>query len=179
MPVLTAVDCVDTEAGALGFFALPFCGTSAAVAHVGGVAALLIERAPTLTSEQLRGVLTGTALDLGSPGFDFTYGFGRADAFAALQFVSSGPHIQLGLTLDRHSVSPGQTLQLGFSEANTGTATTLDFYFGVLVPAALSETLGCPAGDALIFFADSSNAALRAVNSSSFSTRPALNHATT
>jgi len=155
VPVLTGVDCVDTAAGALGFFALPFCGTSAAAAHVAGVAALLIERAPTLTSEQLRGVLTGTALDLGPPGFDFTYGFGRVDAFAALQFVSAGPHIQLGLTLDRHSVSPGQTLQLGFFEANTGAAKPLDFYFGVLVQAALSATLGCPAGDALIFFADS------------------------
>ena len=29
-----------------------------------------------------------------------------------------------------------------------------DFYFGVLVPPALSTTLGCPAGDALVFFAD-------------------------
>jgi hypothetical protein len=36
-----------------------------------------------------------------------------------------------------------------------GTATTVqDFYFGVLVPPALSTTLGCPAGDALLFFAD-------------------------
>jgi hypothetical protein len=35
-----------------------------------------------------------------------------------------------------------------------GTATVQDFYFGVLVPPALSTTLGCPAGDGVVFFAD-------------------------
>ena len=154
VPVLTSVDCVPTKTGALGFFFLPFCGTSAAVPHVAGIAALLIERAPTLSSEQLRGVLTGTAVDLGPPGFDFTYGFGRADAFQALSFVSSGPHVRLDLQLNRHSVAPGDFLEVGLFESNEGTATVQDFYFGVLVPPALSTTLGCPAGDGLLFFAD-------------------------
>ena len=154
VPVLTSVDCVPTQTGELGFFFLPFCGTSAAAPHVAGIAALLIERAPTLSTEQLRGVLTGTAVDLGPPGFDFTYGFGRADAFQALSFVSSGPHVQLGLSLNRHSVAPGDFLEVGLFESNVGTATVQDFYFGVLVPPALSTTLGCPAGDALLFFAD-------------------------
>ena len=154
VPVLTSVDCVPTQAGVLGFFVLPFCGTSAAAPHVAGIAALLIERAPTLSTEQLRGVLTGTAVDLGPPGFDFTYGFGRADAFQALSFVSSGPHVQLALSLNRHSVAPGDFLEVRLFESNVGTATAQDFYFGVLVPPALSTTLGCPAGDGLVFFAD-------------------------
>ena len=154
VPVLTSVDCVPTKTGELGFFVLPFCGTSAAAPHVAGIAALLIERAPTLSTEQLRGVLTGTAVDLGPPGFDFTYGFGRADAFQALSFVSSGPHVQLDLRLNRHSIAPGDFLEVGLFESNEGTATVQDFYFGALVPPALSTTLGCPAGDALLFFAD-------------------------
>jgi subtilisin family serine protease len=154
VPVLTSVDCVPTQTGALGFFVLPFCGTSAAAPHVAGIAALLIERAPTLSTEQLRGVLTGTAVDLGPPGFDFTYGFGRADAFQALSFVSSAPHVQLALSFNRHSVAPGDFLEVGLFESNVGTATVQDFYFGVLLPPALSTTLGCPAGDALLFFAD-------------------------
>jgi hypothetical protein len=115
----------------------------------------LIERAPTLSTEQLRGVLTGTAVDLGPPGFDFTYGFGRADAFQALSFVSSGPHVQLALSFNRHNVAAGDFLQIGLVESNVGTTTVQDLYFGVLVPPALSTTLGCPAGDALLFFADS------------------------
>ena len=154
VPVLTSVDCVPTKTGVLGFFFLPFCGTSAAAPHVVGIAALLIERAPTLSTEQLRGVLTGTAVDLGPPGFDFTYGFGRADAFQALSFVSSAPHVRLDLSLNRHSIAPGDFLELGLFESNEGTATVQDFYFGALVPPALSITLGCPAGDALLFFAD-------------------------
>jgi hypothetical protein len=114
----------------------------------------LIERAPTLSTEQLRGVLTGTAVDLGPPGFDFTYGFGRADAFQALSFVSSGPHVQLALSFNRHNVAAGDLLQIGLVESNVGTATMQDIYFGVLVPPALSTTLGCPAGDGLLFFAN-------------------------
>jgi subtilisin family serine protease len=154
VPVLTSVDCVPTQTGVLGFFALPFCGTSAAAPHVAGLAALLIERAPTLSTEQLRGVLTATAVDLGPPGFDFTYGFGRADAFQALSFVTSAPHVQLALAFNRHNVAPGDLLQITLVEGNTGTAASQDFYFGVLVPPALSPGLGCPAGDGLVFFAD-------------------------
>jgi len=154
VPVLTSVDCVPTQTGTLGFFVLPFCGTSAAAPHVAGILALLIERAPTLSTEQLRGVLTGTAVDLGPAGFDFTYGFGRADAFQALSFVTSGPRIQLALSLNRHSVSPGDFVEVGLFESNVGTTTVQDVYFGALVPPALSTTLGCPAGDALLFFAD-------------------------
>ena len=154
VPVLTSVDCVPTQTGALGFFVLPFCGTSAAAPHVAAIAALLIERAPTLSSEQLRGVLTATAVDLGPPGFDFTFGFGRADAFQALSFVSSAPQVQLALSLNRHSVAPGDSLELDLLVSNVGTATVQDFYFGALLPPALSTTFGCPAGDALLFFAD-------------------------
>jgi hypothetical protein len=66
VPVLTSVDCVPTKTGELGFFFLPFCGVRSGP-HVAGIAALLIERAPTLSTEQLRGVLTGTAVDPARP----------------------------------------------------------------------------------------------------------------
>ncbi|HMH49972.1 MAG TPA: FG-GAP-like repeat-containing protein [Candidatus Acidoferrum sp.] len=84
VPNISGIDCVATEVGAAGFFSNPFCGTSAAAPHVAAIAALLIERNPGLTSQQLRDLITANAVDLGLAGFDFTFGFGRADALAAV-----------------------------------------------------------------------------------------------
>src|SRR5262249_19976518 len=89
VPNITGVDCVQTRVGQLGFFENPFCGTSAAAPHVAGIAALLMERAPGLSSAQYRAILTGTAVDIESPGFDFLSGFGRVDALAALQSIGN------------------------------------------------------------------------------------------
>jgi len=88
VPALTAVDCVSTRAGQLGFFGSPFCGTSAAAPHVAGVAALLLGT-PGFSPEQVRSVLKNTAVDLGTSGFDFTFGAGRVDALAAAQAAAS------------------------------------------------------------------------------------------
>ncbi|MCY2990031.1 MAG: tandem-95 repeat protein, partial [Planctomycetota bacterium] len=60
-----------------------FPGTSAAAPHVAGVAALLLDVNPHLTRAELYQVLTSTAVDLGAPGRDTVYGFGRVDAEAA------------------------------------------------------------------------------------------------
>ena len=60
-----------------------FPGTSAAAPHVAGVAALVLDANPHLTRSELLNVLTSTAIDLGNPGRDLIYGFGRVDAEAA------------------------------------------------------------------------------------------------
>jgi subtilisin family serine protease len=59
-------------------------GTSFSAAEVSGIAALLIERKPGLTPDQVRGILQSTAKDLGPPGRDPMFGAGLADAYAAL-----------------------------------------------------------------------------------------------
>ena len=59
-------------------------GTSYAAAEVSGIAALLIERKSELKPEQIRGILTGTAKDLGPKGRDPEFGAGLADAYAAV-----------------------------------------------------------------------------------------------
>ncbi len=59
-------------------------GTSFSAAYVSGVAALLLERNPALTPDELRAILTRTARDLGSPGRDDLFGAGEADAYAAV-----------------------------------------------------------------------------------------------
>jgi hypothetical protein len=61
-------------------------GTSLAVPHVAAVAALVWYQHPKYSSSQVRQALQKTAVDLGAGGRDPSFGFGRIDAFAAVQY---------------------------------------------------------------------------------------------
>src|SRR6185369_3932423 len=81
-----------------------FFGTSAATPAVAGIAALVLEEARrhafTLSPTALYGVLTSTAVDIHTPGYDDLTGFGRVDAVRALAAASSLPEpASAGLTL--------------------------------------------------------------------------------
>ncbi|MCG3211033.1 MAG: hypothetical protein FOGNACKC_04670 [Anaerolineae bacterium] len=60
-------------------------GTSMATPHVAGLAALVWGMAPNMTAAQVRQAIESTADDLGPPGWDIYYGYGRINAFAALK----------------------------------------------------------------------------------------------
>ena len=60
-------------------------GTSVAAAHVSGVAALLLERHPSVDAKTVLEVLTTTARNLNPKGRDDLYGWGLIDPGAALQ----------------------------------------------------------------------------------------------
>jgi len=60
-------------------------GTSFAAAHVSGIIALLLEHRRTIRHQNVFAALTQSAVDLGPPGRDEDFGFGRANALAALQ----------------------------------------------------------------------------------------------
>lgn len=60
-------------------------GTSMASPHVAGLAALLLSQNPQLKIAELRSLMRSTAKDLGDPGRDDYFGYGRIDAFAATQ----------------------------------------------------------------------------------------------
>lgn len=62
-----------------------FGGTSASCPVVSGVAALVLSVNPNLTQQEVRNILTSTATDMGTGGFDNNFGFGRVNAFAAVQ----------------------------------------------------------------------------------------------
>ncbi|MFQ5909444.1 MAG: S8 family serine peptidase, partial [Thermoplasmata archaeon] len=59
-------------------------GTSQATPHVSGVAALMFSRYPSYTNMQVRLILRNTSVDLGNPGWDIYYGYGRVNAYEAL-----------------------------------------------------------------------------------------------
>jgi len=62
-------------------------GTSQACPVAAGVAALILSIEPELTNEEVRHFLERSAKDLGDPGRDDYYGWGRVDARAALDMV--------------------------------------------------------------------------------------------
>jgi putative cell wall-binding protein len=62
-------------------------GTSMAAPFISGVAALVWGLHPELTAEQVKTVLEDSALDLGTPGRDSDYGYGRVNAYWAVRFA--------------------------------------------------------------------------------------------
>lgn len=60
-------------------------GTSMAAPHVAGLAGLLLSQAPTRTITDITNIITSTAVDLGDPGHDSLFGYGRINPLAALQ----------------------------------------------------------------------------------------------
>ncbi len=91
-------DKVDVAAPGVGVWGVcspygyPICTTAttpAAAAHVSGLAALIWSVNPTLTNDEVEGIIKSTAVDLGEPGWDEYFGWGRIDANAA---VKATPH---------------------------------------------------------------------------------------
>jgi subtilisin family serine protease len=58
-------------------------GTSLAAAHVSGALALLLSAHPRLSADEQAALLRSTAVDLGEPGPDDAFGYGRLDIAAA------------------------------------------------------------------------------------------------
>lgn len=61
-----------------------FSGTSMATPHAAGIVALMLEANPKLNFKQIRSILTKTAKDYGSKGFDPSWGHGQVDALKAV-----------------------------------------------------------------------------------------------
>ena len=59
-------------------------GTSYSAPRVAGAAALVRQKFPNLTASQLKQVILQTATDLGVPGVDETFGYGKLSVVNAL-----------------------------------------------------------------------------------------------
>lgn len=87
-PDLVGIDGVRVTGA--GSFPSMFYGTSAAAPHVAAVAALLMSSKSNVSAGAVASALKEGAVDLGSPGFDSIYGYGRVDAVRALGLLPSG-----------------------------------------------------------------------------------------
>lgn len=86
---LVAPGCVTTTANGGGYTGA--CGTSFSAPIVAGVAALVLSVNPGLSASQVVSTLQSTADDLGTPGWDTTYGFGRVNAARAVGGAGTAP----------------------------------------------------------------------------------------
>ena len=80
-------------------------GTTFASAHTSGAAALLREANATLDATAVRLVLEQSSVDLGAPGFDGDFGFGRLDLAAAVDLATT-------LTATPADVAPGHDVTI-------------------------------------------------------------------
>lgn len=64
-------------------------GTSMAAPHVAGLADLLLSQDASRSAAELEKIITASADDLGEPGWDVVFGYGRINAYAALTYDGS------------------------------------------------------------------------------------------
>jgi hypothetical protein len=92
-----------------------FVGTSAAAPHAAAIGALLLDAKQryyhqTLTPSEIRNLLTGTATDMYSPGFDFLSGYGLVNAYAAMETFAAPVPVLVSLENVPPGYEPGDTV---------------------------------------------------------------------
>lgn len=91
-------------------------GTSISAPHVAGALALLLSAFPGLSPDEQANALINSAVDLGTPGPDNTFGNGRLNILAAYQLLDSNP-------TSTPTATATETLTPTLTETNTITPT--------------------------------------------------------
>jgi len=126
-----------------GWYESGWSGTSMAAPHVSGLAALLLSANPTLTIDDLEAFIRHTARDLGAPGPDNVYGWGRIDAYEAVRWaVNAGKLYGTITAADTGTPLAGATV-VGISHIqaadNFTTTTDATGVYTVSVPSGLYD----------------------------------------
>lgn len=110
-------------------------GTSFSAPLTAGLIGLIFSANPSLAPNQVEQILKSTAVDLGDPGYDVYYGWGRINASKALKATvgSTPPNFSL-------SASPSSlSIKRGSSKTSTITVTCLNG-----LSSAVNLTASCP-----------------------------------
>ena len=113
-------------------------GTSFSAPLTAGLIGLIFSASPSLAPNQVEQILKSTAVDLGDPGYDVYYGWGRINASKALKATVGSSHPDFCLSLSPSFL----TIQQGSSGSSTLTVTSLN---GFDSPVNLTLS-GCPTG---------------------------------
>jgi subtilisin family serine protease len=136
-----------------GYSGNSWSGTSMACPHAAGVAALILEKNPSLSPAGVDSIMEQSANDLGSFGKDVIYGSGLIDAMAAIAATPTAtvPHlVATSFTLIDASgdgaIDPGESFELVFDIDNNGTVSGTNVTAGLAVGAGSSITVTDSAG---------------------------------
>ena len=108
-----------------------FFGTSASAPHAAAAGALILEGAlrytnENLTATQLKDLLTSTALNMGTPGFDYVTGYGMIRPYEALKtFAAPIPEI---IAVTPHITAPPST-PVTITVSGIGLSSTSKIFF--------------------------------------------------
>jgi subtilisin family serine protease len=123
-------------------------GTSAACPHVAGAAALALTLRPDLSADQLADILMAAADDLGAPGKDIEYGYGRLNLLRVVQFAAD-PNVLSRSRIEGtvRGARPGQVVSLSNGQ-QTQTDASGFYRFENLPAGAYTVTVTGPDGAA-------------------------------
>jgi len=122
-------DKVDVAAPGVGIFSFwPggngwWSSTGLAAAQVSGLATLIWSVNPNLTHIQVGEIITSTAVDLGDPGWDEYFGWGRIDAAAAVRATPHYLEVETDRPLDFLVCDDGSPPSGEITNPNTGCST--------------------------------------------------------
>lgn len=114
-------------------------GTSMACPHVSAVAALIWSEFSSASRNWVREQLMFSADDLGTPGFDMFYGWGRINAYNAILQGPSQHDVVLFSFQKPRSIQPGDLVQFSVTVLNFGTHDQTGLVVQLLVDSAITD----------------------------------------
>ncbi len=111
-------------------------GTSMAAPHVSGLAALILSKKNTLKNEEVRQIIRQTADDIDIAGWDLNTGYGRINAYKALDMVNKNIVPSLAHIASYSSDTNAKTLTINGSASGNGFSRYKVEYGAGIAPAA-------------------------------------------
>lgn len=119
-------------------------GTSMACPHVSAVAALIWSRYPNATRDWVREQLRQSSDDLGYPGRDPYYGFGRVNAYRAVAEAPSAHDLVLYDYTKPGKIQPGDAALFSVTVLNFGVSSETNVTVQLIVDGAVTDSASIP-----------------------------------